>query len=167
MALRDQAEAAPAARLATVDGEGRPHLVPCCFAFDGDVAYSVVDHKPKRSRALRRLDNIRANPAVCLLVDHYENDWSRLWWVRFDGQARVLDDGPEHTSAIASLCAKYEQYRATPPSGTVVAIDVTAVRSWSASGIHRRTDDLEASHGNDGRDEGQGPGRADRAPGQD
>ena len=134
MSLRDRAEAAPVARLATVDGDGRPHLVPCCFAFDGDVAYSVVDHKPKRSPALRRLDNIRSNPAVCLLVDHYEDDWSRLWWVRFDGRARIIESGPEHASAIAALCAKYEQYRATPPSsGTVVAIDVTDVRSWAAS----------------------------------
>jgi PPOX class probable F420-dependent enzyme len=134
MTVRDRAEAAPVARLATVDGEGRPHLVPCCFAFAGDVAYSVVDHKPKRSPALRRLDNIRANPSVCLLVDHYEDDWSALWWVRFDGRARLLDEGPEHASALALLRTKYSQYRATPPSGTVIAIDVTAVRSWSGAG---------------------------------
>ena len=134
MSLRGRAEASPVARLATVDGDGRPHLVPCCFAFNGDVAYSVVDHKPKRSPALRRLDNIRSNPSVCLLVDHYEDDWSRLWWVRFDGRARILDSGPEHASAVALLCAKYEQYRVTPPSsGTVIAIDVGDVRSWSAS----------------------------------
>jgi PPOX class probable F420-dependent enzyme len=131
MTLREQAEAAPVARLATVDGDGRPHLVPCCFAFDGDVAYSVVDHKPKRSVALRRLENIRANPPVCLLVDHYEDDWSRLWWVRFDGRARLIEDGPEHASAVALLRAKYAQYRATPPSGTVIAIDVADVRSWA------------------------------------
>src|SRR5215210_4066840 len=105
MTLRDRAEAAAVARLATVDAEGRPHLVPCCFAFSGDVAYSVVDHKAKRSAALRRLDNIRSNPAVCLLVDHYEDDWSALWWVRFDGQARILEDGPQHAAAIALLCA--------------------------------------------------------------
>ena len=150
MTLRDQAEAAVVARLATVDGDGQPHLVPCCFAVDGDVAYSVVDHKPKRSRALRRLDNIRANPAVSLLVDHYVDDWSHLWWVRFDGGARLVVDGPEHASAIALLCTKYEQYRATPPSGTVIAIDVTAVHSWAASGIHRATDDPEDPHGKDG-----------------
>lgn len=132
-ALRQRAAAAPVARLATVDVDGRPHLVPCCFAVEGDVAYSVVDHKPKRSTALRRLDNIRANPAVCLLVDHYEDDWTALWWVRFDGAARVLVDGPEHASALSSLCAKYPQYRATPPSGAVVAIDITACRAWSAA----------------------------------
>jgi PPOX class probable F420-dependent enzyme len=98
-----------------------------------DVVYSVVDHKPKRSAALRRLDNIRAHPAVCLLVDHYEDDWAALWWVRFDGRARVLIDGPEHVDALALLRAKYPQYRATPPTGAVVAIDVTACRAWSAS----------------------------------
>jgi PPOX class probable F420-dependent enzyme len=130
--LRHRAEAAPVARLGTVDAGDRPHLVPCCFAFDGEVAYSIVDHKPKRSAALRRLDNVRANPAVCLLVDHYEDDWSALWWVRIDGTARILTAGPEHERAIALLCAKYAQYRATPPSGTVMAIDVTAVRSWAA-----------------------------------
>ena len=134
-ARRRRAGAAPVARLATVDAEGRPHLVPCCFALDGDVAYSVVDHKPKRSTALRRLDNIRANPAVCLLVDHYEDDWSALWWVRLDGSARVVADGPEHERAIALLCAKYAQYRATPPSGAVVAVDITAYRAWSASDV--------------------------------
>jgi PPOX class probable F420-dependent enzyme len=148
--LRRRAAGWPVARLATVDGDGRPHLVPCCFAVEGDVAYSIVDHKPKRSPALRRLDNIRANPSVCLLVDHYEDDWSRLWWVRLDGRARLLGDGPEHASAIALLSTKYEQYRATPPSGTVIAIDVVAVRAWSASGIHRRDDDPEESHGKDG-----------------
>jgi PPOX class probable F420-dependent enzyme len=107
--------------------------VPCCFALEGDVAYSVVDHKPKRTTALRRLDNIAANPAVCLLVDHYGDDWSKLWWIRFDGTARVVTDGPEHERAIALLIAKYPQYRATPPSGAVVAVDVMAVRSWAAS----------------------------------
>jgi PPOX class probable F420-dependent enzyme len=158
-ALRQRAEAWPVARLATVDGTGNPHLVPCCFAFDGDVAYSVVDHKPKRSPALRRLDNIRSNPAVCLLVDHYEDDWSRLWWVRFDGRARLLQEGPEYTSAIALLCAKYEQYRATPPSGTVIAIDVADVRSWAPPGIHAATEDRRlVSDGEDGRAEEQGPG---------
>jgi PPOX class probable F420-dependent enzyme len=131
--LRGPVTAAPVARLATVDADGRPHLVPCCFALDGEVAYSVVDHKPKRTVALRRLDNIAANAAVCLLVDHYDDDWSTLWWVRFDGTGRVVTEGPEHERAIALLMDKYPQYRATPPSGAVVAIDVTAVRSWAAS----------------------------------
>lgn len=132
-ALRRRAETAPVARLATVDADCHPHLVPCCFALEGDVAYSVVDHKPKRSTALRRLDNIRAHPSVCLLVDHYEDDWTRLWWVRLDGTARILEGGPEHAAAVALLCAKYPQYRATPPSGPVVAIEITACRAWSAT----------------------------------
>jgi PPOX class probable F420-dependent enzyme len=132
-ALRRRAEAAPVARLATADVAGRPHLVPCCFAVEADVVYSVVDHKPKRSAALRRLDNIRANPAVSLLVDHYEDDWAALWWVRFDGRGRVVVDGPEHAGAVALLCGKYPQYRANPPTGVVVAIDITDCRSWSAS----------------------------------
>ena len=131
--LRRRAEAAPVARLATVDADGRPHLVPCCFAVAADVAYSVVDHKPKRSTALRRLDNIRVNPAVCLLVDHYEDDWSHLWWVRFDGRARILKAGPEHAAALGLLCAKYPQYQTTPPSGTVIALDVVSCRTWSAT----------------------------------
>jgi PPOX class probable F420-dependent enzyme len=131
--LRGPVTAAPVARLATVDADGRQHLVPCCFALDGEVAYSVVDHKPKRTVALRRLDNIAANPAVCLLVDHYEDDWSQLWWVRFDGAARVVTDGPEHERAISVLMAKYPQYRATPPSGAVVAIDIGTTRGWSGS----------------------------------
>jgi PPOX class probable F420-dependent enzyme len=132
-ALRRRAEAAPVARLATIDADGRPHLVPCCFAVAADVAYSVVDHKPKRSAALRRLDNIRGHPSVCLLVDHYDDDWAALWWVRFDGEARIVTEGPEHAAALALLCAKYPQYRATPPSGAVVAIDIADCRAWSAS----------------------------------
>jgi PPOX class probable F420-dependent enzyme len=136
--LRRRAAGWPVAHLATVDVDGRPHMVPCCFALESEVAYSVVDHKPKRSTALRRLDNVRANPSVCLLVDHYEDDWSALWWVRFDGTARVLTDGLEHAAAVALLCAKYDQYRATPPSGAVMAIDVTGVRSWSASPVPER-----------------------------
>jgi Pyridoxamine 5'-phosphate oxidase len=149
MTLREQAEAAPVARLATVDGDGRPHLVPCCFAFDGDVAYSVVDHKPKRSPPCAA-STTSGQPGGVPPGRPLRGRLSRLWWVRFDGQARVLDSGPEHTSALALLCAKYEQYRATPPSGTVIAIDVTDVRSWAPPGIHGRTNEPEVFHGKDG-----------------
>ena len=130
----------PVARLATVGPGGRPHLVPCCFALDGpgsgvspegDVAYSAVDSKPKRSEQLRRLENVRANPAVCLLVDHYEDDWSALWWVRLDGRGRLVEAGPERSRALELLCAKYAQYRRNPPGGPVLAIDITGWRSWS------------------------------------
>ena len=79
------------ARLATVDEQGRPHVVPICFAVDGDLLYTAVDAKPKRTRELRRLRNVEANPAVEVVIDHWDEDWSRLWWVRLSGQARVVE----------------------------------------------------------------------------
>ena len=131
--LRRRVETAPVARLATVDAAGRPRVVPCCFALDGDVAYSAVDHKPKRTSRLARLSDIEANPAVSLVVDHYEDDWSALWWVRLDGRARVVEDGPEWERGVALLVAKYLQYRERPPAGPVIAITVERVRAWSAT----------------------------------
>jgi PPOX class probable F420-dependent enzyme len=124
------------ARLATTDPDGRPHLVPIVFALDGDTLYSAVDSKPKRSRRLRRIENARARPDVTLLVDHYDEEWGRLWWIRVRGRARVLDGGPEHDRALALLAEKYPQYRAEPPEGPVLAVDVTEVRAWSAKGFH-------------------------------
>jgi PPOX class probable F420-dependent enzyme len=124
--------AARVARLATIDPDGRPHLVPIVFAFDGAILYSVVDRKPKRSTTLRRIENARARPDVTLLVDHYDDDWSRLWWIRLRGLARVLDDGPERDRGLALLRAKYPQYRDEPPYGPVLAIDVTETLAWSA-----------------------------------
>jgi PPOX class probable F420-dependent enzyme len=121
------------ARLATTDPDGRPHLVPIVFALDGDTLYSVVDRKPKRSRTLRRIENARARPDVTLLVDHYTDDWDRLWWIRLRGRARVLDGGPERERALALLIDKYPQYRQAPPDGPVLAVDVDEVRIWSAT----------------------------------
>lgn len=89
------------ARLATTDPDGRPHLVPIVFAVDGATLYSAVDRKPKRSRTLRRIENARVRPDVTLLVDHYAEQWSRLWWIRVRGRARVLDDGAERERALA------------------------------------------------------------------
>ena len=120
------------ARLATTDADGRPHLVPIVFAIDGDTLYSAVDRKPKRSRRLRRIENARARPDVTVLVDHYEDDWSRLWWIRLRGSARVLDDGSERERALALLREKYPQYVVEPPDGPVLAIDVTERREWHA-----------------------------------
>ena len=116
--------------LSTVTAGGRPHAVPCCFVLDGEVVYSAVDAKPKSTLALRRLDNLAANPAACLLVDRYDNDWSQLWWIRVDGTGRVLADGDEHDRALDLLAAKYPQYRATRPPGPVIALDITGWRSW-------------------------------------
>ncbi|HWM14395.1 MAG TPA: TIGR03668 family PPOX class F420-dependent oxidoreductase, partial [Gaiellaceae bacterium] len=95
--------------------------------------YSAVDRKPKRSPRLKRLENVALHPEVTLLVDHYEEDWSRLWWVRLRGTARVLEDGPEYARALSLLAEKYEQYRSEPPPGPVVAVGLTEWRGWSAS----------------------------------
>ena len=116
--------------LSTVTAEGRPHAVPCCFVLEGEVVYSAVDAKPKSTLALRRLDNLAANPAACLLVDRYDDDWSQLWWIRVDGTGRVLTDGDERGRALDLLAAKYPQYQATRPPGPVIALDVTAWRAW-------------------------------------
>jgi PPOX class probable F420-dependent enzyme len=125
-------ENARVARLATTDPDGRPHLVPIVFAVAGDTLYSAVDRKPKSSRTLRRIENARVRPDVTVLVDHYEDDWRRLWWIRLRGRARVLDAGAERARALALLAEKYPQYRAEPPDGPVLAVDVTDVRDWSA-----------------------------------
>jgi PPOX class probable F420-dependent enzyme len=130
--LRRLAAGAPVARLATIDPEGRPHLVPICFALDGDVLYSAVDQKPKRSTRLQRLENIRRHPEVAVLVDHYEDDWTQLWWVRLRGRARVLDDGEEAERALAALTAKYQQYREAAPGLPVLAVDVDDRYGWAA-----------------------------------
>ena len=122
------------ARLATTDPDGRPHLVPIVFAIEGDTLYSAVDRKPKRSTTLRRIENARARPEVTVLVDHYEDDWRQLWWIRLRGHARVLDDGDEWAHALELLAEKYPQYRDEPPEGPVLAVDITEARAWSASG---------------------------------
>jgi PPOX class probable F420-dependent enzyme len=131
--LRLRVSGSRVARLATLDEDGRPHLVPIVFALDGDRLYTAVDSKPKRSRTLRRIENARARPEVTVLVDHYEDDWSRLWWVRIRGRARVLDEGAEAKRALALLAAKYEQYREEPPGLPVLAIDVHEWRSWGVT----------------------------------
>jgi PPOX class probable F420-dependent enzyme len=121
------------ARLATTDPDGRPHLVPIVFVLDGDTLYSAVDRKPKRSTTLRRIENARARPEVTILVDHYDDDdWTRLWWIRLRGSARILDAGEERAHALQLLREKYPQYRSEPPDGPVLAVDVTEVREWAA-----------------------------------
>jgi len=126
--MRQRMASARVARLATVRPDGTPHIVPCCFVLDGDTIYSAVDAKPKTTLALQRLANVRANPHASLVVDHYDDDWSQLWWIRVDGDARVV----ESDVAVALLRAKYPQYAQTPPPGAVVAIAVTRWRAWTA-----------------------------------
>lgn len=126
----DRVRGAPVARLATVRPNGGPHLVPITFAFDGDVLVTAVDGKPKRTTDLQRLRNIATQPAVSVLVDSYDDDWTRLWWVRLDGFADVVHDGAAHARAIEVLTAKYRQYRDRPPSGPVVRVRLSRVSSW-------------------------------------
>jgi PPOX class probable F420-dependent enzyme len=124
--------AARVARLATADAAGRPHVVPIAFAVAGDTIYSAVDAKPKRTRALRRLANVRENPAVSLLVDHWdEDDWAALWWVRADGRGRVIDsEDPEARRAVELL---RERYPAQRDAGEVLAVEVERWSGWAAA----------------------------------
>ena len=126
--------ASPVARLATVRPDGTPHLVPVVFALVGDVVTTAVDHKPKRSTSLQRLANLRAEPRCSLLVDHYDDDWSRLWWARADGRAEVVDDPASDDAGLAALAAGYPAYRDRPPAGALIRIEVTRWSGWAASG---------------------------------
>jgi len=125
--------AARVARLATVSDAGLPHLVPVTFALDGDLIYTAVDAKPKTTRDLRRLRNVRANPRAAILVDHYDEDWARLWWVRADGAASIIDDRVGMAGPVAALARRYPQYLADPPAGPVIAIRIDRVTGWSAT----------------------------------
>src|SRR3989442_6873050 len=129
--MRQRISSARVARLATADTHGTPHIVPITFAVDGDTIYFAVDAKPKRTTDLKRLRNIAANPEVAVLVDHYDEDWSRLWWVRIDGTARLLADGAQAVRATDLLAARYPQYRRARPGGPVVAISIDRISRWS------------------------------------
>ena len=131
--MRRLVSTAPVGRLATVRRDGRPHVVPICFVVTNDVVYSAVDNKPKRHRHLQRISNVAATGAASLLIDEYDDDWSRLWWVRLDGRARLVDNTVEAERAIRLLCDKYPQYRDQPPSGPVLAVDVERWVGWSAT----------------------------------
>lgn len=121
---------AAVASLATTRPSGRPHIVPVTFAVDGETVYTMIDRKPKTTTALQRLANIAANPGVSLLTDHYEDDWTRLWWVRIDGEAAVSEDGNVLAAARSLLQKKYPQYRDQPPDGPAVCIGITGVTWW-------------------------------------
>jgi len=130
--LRRRVGGARVARLATVDADGSPHVVPICFALAGETLYTAVDRKPKRSPRLKRLENVRQNPRVEVVVDHYEEEWSALWWVRLRGRGRDLDHGDERDRALALLAGKYPQYRAEPPPGPVLAVELDGWSGWHA-----------------------------------
>jgi PPOX class probable F420-dependent enzyme len=122
------------ARLASVDAAGHPHIVPVVFVVMDQTVYTAVDAKPKATTALRRLANVRVNPHVSLLADHYaDDDWDALWWARADGAGRVLEaDEAEAGAARDALIARYPQYRENPPGGPVLAVAVRKWSGWSA-----------------------------------
>jgi PPOX class probable F420-dependent enzyme len=130
---RTRLAGARVARLATVGDDGQPHLVPVTFAVDGDLIYTAVDYKPKKSASLRRLRNIRENPRVALLVDHYAEDWDELWWVRVDGWASVVEDEQALQDPLDVLAQRYEQYRDDRPAGPVIVIQADRWKGWSSS----------------------------------
>ena len=125
-------DAARVARLATVTPDGEPHVVPIVFAIEGGDLVTAVDHKPKRSRDLRRLENLRANPRASVLVDHYSDDWETLWWVRIDGPARIVESGEQFDSAVDALVARYDQYSDRRPEGPIIRVAMERVVGWSA-----------------------------------
>jgi PPOX class probable F420-dependent enzyme len=132
---RTRFAAARVARLATAGADGRPHLVPVVFAVDGGRIYTAVDDvKPKATMRLRRLRNVAENPSVTLLADHYDDDWTALWWARADGVARLLEPrDPEAARARRLLAARYPQYRDAPPPGAVIAVDVARWSGWAGT----------------------------------
>ena len=134
--MRERVRTARVARLATTDPDGRPHLVPIVFVLDGQTLYSAIDAKPKRSRRLRRVANARERPSVTVLVDHYEDDWGRLWWVSLRGRARVLDTGEEAEWALGLLAPRrdFQSVGLTPETRTA-----TRTSTGPGSGTGRST----------------------------
>lgn len=126
----------PVARLATIGPHARPHQVPIVFARVGPLFWSSIDGKPKRSETPIRVENIRRNPHVSLLLDHYDSDWTQLWWARVDGVARIAEEDDDEThAAFSALRAKYPQYATTPISAAetqLIRIEAQAVHSWFA-----------------------------------
>ncbi len=123
------------ARLATVRPGGGPHAVPICFGVIDDTLYSAIDEKPKSSSRLQRLANIEANRDASVLADHYDRDWTQLWWVRADGAARATVSERERQQAVVALRAKYDQYREHRLDGPILAVDVITWSGWAASGV--------------------------------
>jgi PPOX class probable F420-dependent enzyme len=122
------------ARLATQTRSGRIDLVPITYALDGERLVTAIDHKPKTTTHLKRLENIEGNPEVSVLVDEYDDDqWDRLWWVRLRGLATVVEEGHRFDSGIKALVAKYRQYYEASPSGPVIFIELVRWQWWSAT----------------------------------
>lgn len=126
-------ERARVGRLATVDDEGRPHVVPICYALsEGARLVSAIDEKPKSTRELRRVRDVRSNPRVAVIVDRYVEDWTRLAWVQVRGRARVLEpSATSHEDAVRALAEKYGQYADHDlDSRPVLEIEIGSTVSW-------------------------------------
>ena len=137
---RERLASVPVMLLGTADAHGRPHVVPAVFAVDGDRIYTAVDQKPKSTANLKRLRNIMENPRVTVLADHYDDDWERLWWVRADGRAAVVEDPQEMAGPVRLLTDRHWQYRQAPPQGPVIAIMVERWSGWSYRSDRNRSD---------------------------
>lgn len=129
--MRHRASEARAARVGTVDERGRVHLVPVVFVIDGETLYSPTDPGPHLAKRLR---NLAGDPRVTVLVDDYDEDWSRVWWVRLRGTGRVVAGDPEHDHARQLLAAKYPQFGGDPGTGAVMAVDVAEWSGWAYTG---------------------------------
>ncbi len=135
----DRAEAldrlgrSPVGHLATITPDSKPHVVPVTFAVSENRVLTMVDHKPKTTHRLQRLTNIREHGTASLLADHYESEWSRLWWVRIDGAATVHDAGPIWQLARDALAAKYSQYGQRPPEGPAINLEIDRVTFWEST----------------------------------
>jgi PPOX class probable F420-dependent enzyme len=130
---RELVATARVARLAYLDGDGRPRALPVTFAVAGDAIWSAIDEKPKRAAEPARVEYLRRRPEAALLVDEYDDDWSRLLWVQLLGRVDVLpaSSAPE---AMAALAAKYEPYARRPPPGPLLRLTVERALSWRAAG---------------------------------
>ena len=128
--MRRLVSEARVARLGTIDPDGSPNLIPFCFALEGNTLYSGVDEKPKRTKRLQRLENIRRDPRVMVLIDHYEEEWEKAWWVRLRGTARMLEprEGARHKQLLVD---RYPQYVDEPPDDELLAIEIHEWLGWS------------------------------------
>lgn len=121
-------------RLSTIRPDGLPHVVPITYASLGEAVVTMIDHKPKTTMRLQRLVNVEANPMVSLVVDHWSEEWTELWWVRVDGTGLVHRDDDVWREARMVLVAKYPQYRERPPEGPAIVISIDHLSSWQGTG---------------------------------
>ncbi len=132
-ALRRLADAR-VGRFATTYPDGRPHQVPVTFTVLGSAVVHMIDHKPKTTNRLQRLVNLESSARASLLVDHYEDNWDLLWWVRVDGPTSVMSGGPEWEMARAALADKYSQYEDRPPRGPAIILEIAHISRWESIG---------------------------------